>query len=78
MHQLQAAVDKLKAGAGFLQGASGAKMLAAVKDQVQTALDMADSLGMVDGNSGLPALLQQPISEVPVADYTFQIGRAHV
>ena len=71
VHQLQAAVDKLKAGAGFLQGASGAKMLAAVKDQVQTALDMADSLGMVDGNSGLPALLQQPISEVPVADYTF-------
>jgi DNA repair exonuclease SbcCD ATPase subunit len=71
VHQLQSAVDKLKAGAGFLQGASGAKMLAAVKDQVQTALDMADSLGMVDGQSGLPALLQQPVTEVPVADYTF-------
>jgi len=26
---------------------------------------------MVDGTSGLTALLQQPISEVPVADYTF-------
>merc|ERR1719235_3030901 len=32
---------------------------------------MGDALGLLEATSGLPALLQQPVTEVPVADYTF-------
>merc|ERR1719337_656492 len=41
---------------------------------LQTALDMADSLGLINDKTGLPALLQQPVTDVPVADYTFHAG----
>merc|ERR1719498_2168696 len=71
VHQLQTAVDKLKASEGFLQGKGSSSVLAGVQESLQTALDMADSLGLIDGKSGLPALLQQPVTDVPVADYTF-------
>jgi DNA repair exonuclease SbcCD ATPase subunit len=71
VHQIQVARDKLAGSEGFLQGRAGARALAAVRESVQTALDMADSLGLLSGKSGLPALLQQPVTDVPVADYTF-------
>jgi len=73
VHQISTARDKLKSSEGFLQGKSAASAFAAVRASVETALDMADSLGLVAGTSGLSALLQQP-AEVPVADYTFHAG----
>ena len=73
VHQISTARDKLKSSEGFLQGKSAASAFAAVRASVETALDMADSLGLVAGTSGLPTLLQQP-AEVPVADYTFHAG----
>ena len=43
--------------------------LVEVKKKVSSLLALADAAGMTSPK--LPALLQQPISEVPVADYTF-------
>merc|ERR1719426_241664 len=71
VHQIDAAVKKLKAGSSFLQGKSAVAALKAVQESMQTALDMGDALGLIDAKSGLPALLQQPVADVPVADYTF-------
>jgi hypothetical protein len=73
VHQISTARDKLKSSEGFLQGKSAAAAVASLRAELDTALDMADSLGLVAGTSGLSALLQQP-AEVPVADYTFHAG----
>jgi len=73
VHQISTARDKLKSSEGFLQGKSAAAAVASLRAELETALDMADSLGLVAGTSGLPTLLQQP-AEVPVADYTFHAG----
>jgi hypothetical protein len=73
VHQISTARDKLKSSEGFLQGKSAVAAVASLRAELETALDMADSLGLVAGTSGLSALLQQP-AEVPVADYTFHAG----
>jgi hypothetical protein len=73
VHQLDVAVNMLKSSEGFLQGRSAAKVLTEVKESVQTSLDMADAMGLISDKT-LPALLQQPVTDVPVADYTFHAG----
>merc|ERR1719326_2900599 len=35
---------------------------------------MADAMGMVEDNSGIFAFMQQPVTDVPVADYEFHAG----
>jgi predicted nucleic acid-binding Zn-ribbon protein len=73
VHQIDTAVNKLKSSEAFVQGKGAAAAFAGVQASVQTALDMADSLGLIV-DAKLPALLQQPVTEVPVADYTFHAG----
>jgi hypothetical protein len=69
--QLESGIQSLKASA-FLQGRSQEAAFMQVKEMVRTALDMADSLDMLQSNS-VAGLLQQP-ADVPVNDYTFHAG----
>merc|ERR1719313_1638457 len=41
---------------------------------MKTAVNMADAMGLVEQNSGLYAFMQQPVMDVPVADYEFHAG----
>merc|ERR1719441_29170 len=41
---------------------------------MKTAVNMADAMGLVEQNSGLYAFMQQPVMDVPVADYSFHAG----
>jgi len=70
--QLEKAVDTLKSSA-FLQGKSSSA-LAHLQGMMTTAVNMADAMGMVEENSGLFAFMQQPVMDVPVADYSFHAG----
>jgi len=70
--QLEKAVDTLKASA-LLQGKSSTG-LAHVQGMLKTAVNMADAMGLVEENSGLFAFMQQPVMDVPVADYSFHAG----
>jgi len=71
--QLHDAVNKLKASS-LVQGKSTTAVMEKVRNTIQTSVDMADSLGLLDSNSGLAALVQQPVMDVPVADYSFHAG----
>merc|ERR1719247_1777033 len=71
--QLEKAVETLKASA-LLQGKSSAKALSRVQGLMKTAVNMADAMGLVEENSGLFAFMQQPVMDVPVADYSFHAG----
>jgi len=71
--QLEKAVETLKASA-LLQGKSSTKALAHVQGLMKTAVNMADAMGLVEDNSGLFAFMQQPVTDVPVADYSFHAG----
>merc|ERR1719453_2939108 len=71
--QLEKAVETLKASA-LLQGKSSTSALAHVKGMMNTAVNMADAMGLVEDNSGLFAFMQQPVTDVPVADYSFHAG----
>merc|ERR1719247_2704515 len=69
--QLEKAVQTLKSSA-LLQGKSSA--LAHVQGMMKTAVNMADAMGLVEEDSGLFAFMQQPVMDVPVADYSFHAG----
>merc|ERR1719247_61137 len=71
--QLEKAVETLKASA-LLQGKSSSSTLAHVQGMMKTAVNMADAMGLVEENSGLFAFMQQPVMDVPVADYSFHAG----
>jgi hypothetical protein len=71
--QLEKAVETLKASA-LLQGKSSTSALAHAQGIMKTAVNMADAMGMVEDNSGLFAFMQQPVMDVPVADYEFHAG----
>merc|ERR1719261_1999817 len=71
--QLEKAVETLKASA-LLQGKSSSSTLAHVQGMMKTAVNMADAMGLVEQNSGLYAFMQQPVMDVPVADYSFHAG----
>merc|ERR1719473_1433717 len=71
--QLEKAVETLKASA-LLQGKSSSSALAHVQGMMKTAVNMADAMGLVEDNSGLFAFMQQPVMDVPVADYSFHAG----
>merc|ERR1719335_1593168 len=71
--QLEKAVETLKASA-LLQGKSSSSALKHVQGMMKTAVNMADAMGLVEQNSGLYAFMQQPVMDVPVADYSFHAG----
>merc|ERR1719261_1555948 len=71
--QLEKAVETLKASA-LLQGKSSSSTLAHVQGMMKTAVNMADAMGLVEQSSGLYAFMQQPVMDVPVADYSFHAG----
>merc|ERR1719486_943594 len=71
--QLEKAVETLKASA-LLQGKSSSSTLAHVQGMMKTAVNMADAMGLVEQNSGHYAFMQQPVMDVPVADYSFHAG----
>jgi hypothetical protein len=71
--QLEKAVDTLKSSA-LLQGKSSASTLKHVRGMMTTAVNMADAMGLVEESSGLFAFMQQPVMDVPVADYSFHAG----
>merc|ERR1719247_1145730 len=71
--QLENAVQTLKASA-LLQGKSSTSALARVQGIMKTAVNMADAMGLVEEDIGLFAFMQQPVMDVPVADYSFHAG----
>jgi hypothetical protein len=71
--QLENAVQTLKASA-FIQGKSSTSALKRVQNMMKTAVNMADAMGLVQEDSGLFAFMQQPVMDVPVADYEFHAG----
>merc|ERR1719486_790532 len=71
--QLEKAVETLKASA-LLQGKSSSSTLSRLQGLMKTAVNMADAMGLVEDNSGLFAFMQQPVTDVPVADYSFHAG----